>query len=163
MKWFKYMMAIGAILSSSAFAGNAEDDFKAGELQCLALNVYFEARSSNVADMAAVSDVVLNRVMDRRYPDTICKVITQGPIRNGVPVRNKCQFSWWCDGKSDQPRDMNAWNKSQLVAYQIMYNDRFRGITEGSTHYHAKYVNPKWAKRMVQIGRIGEHIFYRSE
>ena len=74
-----------------------------------------------------------------------------------------CQFSWWCDGKSDEPKDETGWAQAQYVAGNIMYNSKYRGITEGATHYHATYVKPKWTRDrgMNHIGRIGSHIFYR--
>lgn len=129
---------------------------------CMALNVYYEARGSNLADQYAVADVVLNRVEDTRYPNSICDVVKDG-YRKG---RRDCQFSWYCDGKSDIPRDEEAWSKAQSVAWGIVMMNNYRGITEGSTHYHAHYVNPSWsrAKRgwnITRIGRIGDHIFYR--
>ena len=118
----------------------------------------------------AVADVVLNRVQNTRYPDTICKVVHQGKQKPSwkeptvmVMVRNKCQFSWYCDGKSDYPKDMDAWVEAQQVAYNMMIHKDARGITEGATHYHAKYVDPSWARHFQLIGRIGEHIFYRQD
>ena len=79
-----------------------------------------------------------------------------------IPVRNKCQFSWWCDGKSDEPRDADAWLEAQEIAYLIMQLENFVGISEGSTHYHATYVNPDWNKKMQHVGRIGSHLFFRQ-
>lgn len=149
------------------------------EANCLALNVYYEARSDNLAGMYAVSDVVLNRVRDDRYPNTICEVVYQGPTRESWktkqdpdlpedqrkynPVRNMCQFSWYCDGKDDIPDDETGWATAQYVAGSILYANKHRGITEGSTHYHATYVKPRWAhdRGMNHVGRIGTHIFYR--
>lgn len=140
------------------------------ELYCLALNIYHESRSDNLAGQAAVADVVLNRVSDKRYPDTICGVIKDGPLSKWwkeekgkeVPIRHRCQFSWWCDGKSDVPKQPKSWRKAQEIAYHIVNSDLFRGISEGATHYHATYVDPHWNKSMIEIGRIGEHIFYKS-
>lgn len=134
------------------------------ELECLALNIYHEARGSNLADQYAVADVTLNRVHNDRYPDTICEVVKQAQNDgNGNPIRNRCQFSWWCDGKNDKPNNETAWANSQYVAGNIAIGDKFRGITEGSTHYHASYVHPNWTddRGMNHIGRIGSHIFYR--
>jgi N-acetylmuramoyl-L-alanine amidase len=138
---------------------------------CMALNVYHESRSDNLAGQFAVADVVLNRVRDSRWPNTVCEVITEGPIskwwkeQHGkeIPVRHKCQFSWYCDGKNDNPRDEEAWRRAQTVAYQIMNRDMMRGISEGANHYHATYVDPSWNKRFRTIGRIGAHVFYRAE
>ena len=146
---------------------------------CMALNIYYESRSDNLAGQYAVADVVLNRVQDSRYPNTICDVIQQGPVRESwktkqhedlsdeerifLPIRHMCQFSWYCDGKSDDPKDETGWAQAQYVAGAIMYSGKYRGITEGATHYHATYVRPKWRfdRGMNHIGRIGSHIFYR--
>ena len=146
---------------------------------CMALNIYYESRSDNLAGQYAVADVVLNRVQDSRYPNSICEVIKEGPVRESWktkkdpdlpdserkynPIRNMCQFSWYCDGKSDEPKDETGWAQAQYVAGNIMYNGKYRGITEGATHYHATYVKPKWRldRGMNHIGRIGSHIFYR--
>jgi len=141
------------------------------QLYCLALNVYHESRSDNLAGQFAVSDVVLNRVRDSRWPNTICEVVYQGPVSQWhldntgktVPIKHKCQFSWYCDGKRDDTTDEESWRKAQVVAYQIVHNNMFRGITEGATHYHATYVNPSWNRRFTAIGRIGAHVFFRAE
>lgn len=147
------------------------------EAYCLAENIYFEARNESVAGQAAVADVVLNRMQDRRYPSTVCEVVTEGPVRESWktkqdpdlpdseriynPVRNMCQFSWYCDGKPEVINNQKAWIRAQYIAYQMLYADRYRGITEGATHYHADYVNPKWANQIQFIGTIGTHKFYR--
>lgn len=131
---------------------------------CMALNIYYEARGSNLADRAGTADVVLNRVRDTRYPDTICEVVKQG-IQNadGSMQRNKCQFSWYCDGKHDRPGNADLWVDAQMLAFQIVHEGKYRGITEGATHYHATYVKPRWASTLQLVGRIGAHIFYRWE
>ena len=138
------------------------------QVHCLALNIYYESRGSNFADQAAVADVVLNRVNDRRYPDTVCEVVHQGKKKPSwkdpnvmVMVRNACQFSWYCDGKADIPHHGDAWVNAQTVAWKVMQFGEFRGISEGATHYHATYVNPNWAGSLQLVGTIGKHIFYR--
>ena len=138
------------------------------EMTCLAMNIYYEARGSNLGDKAGVADVVLNRVNDTRYPNTICEVVHQGEQKPSwkdetkmVMVRNRCQFSWYCDGKADDPQDEDLWNEAQLIAYQMLEYGTYRGITEGATHYHATYVNPSWARTLQQVGRLGAHIYYR--
>jgi spore germination cell wall hydrolase CwlJ-like protein len=134
------------------------------EIECLALNIYYEARSSNLADKAGTADVVLNRVLDVRYPETICGVVYQSVKNsNGSVKRNACQFSWYCDGKADVPQDQDKWVEAQMIAWDMVENGQFRGITEGATHYHATYVNPRWAKSLQMIGRLGAHIYYRWE
>ena len=93
-------------------------------MHCLALNVYYEARGSNFADQVGVADVVLNRVNDRRYPNTVCDVVQQGKKKASwkdpnvmVMVKNACQFSWYCDGKADEPNNTDSWINAQTVAW----------------------------------------------
>ena len=132
---------------------------------CLAQNIYFEAGIDNHAGMAAVADVTLNRVIDTRYPHSVCEVVYDGQKdSNGNMRRNRCQFSWYCDGKSDNvPEGSENWVRAQMVAWEMLHDNRFRGITEGATHYHATYVSPNWRRDrgMELIGRVGAHIFYR--
>ena len=139
-----------------------EEDYP--QAYCMALNIYYEARGSNLADRAATADVVMNRVNDSRYPNTICEVVKQGRQHpSGAMMRNKCQFSWYCDGKHDRPQNEDLWIDAQMLAYQVVHEDKYRGITEGATHYHATYVKPRWASALQLVGRIGAHIFYRWE
>lgn len=140
------------------------------EERCMALNIYHESRSENLAGKYAVADVVLNRVRDDRYPNSVCGVIYQGKHKPSwkdpnvlVPIRNQCQFSWYCDGKSDDAADVDAWNESMSIAFHIIVNNKYRGITEGATHYHTTWVSPYWAPTLQQVGTIGSHIFYRQE
>ena len=133
------------------------------QLYCLAKNIYFEARGDSLAGRYAVADVVLNRVKDRRYPESICEVVHQGQTDlNGNMKKNRCQFSWYCDGKADNTPNAEMWRQSQAIAYQIVILSTMRGITEGATHYHATYVNPSWNRGMDDIGRIGAHLFFRA-
>jgi spore germination cell wall hydrolase CwlJ-like protein len=146
---------------------NGIGEFEESEQLCLALNVYHESRSDNLAGRVGVADVVLNRVDSVLFPDTICSVVQQAQTRvnwkgNVVPIRNMCQFSWWCDGLTDEPLEENAWEDAQVVAEMVLRGG-WRGISEGATHYHATYVQPNWVndRGMVPIGRIGQHKFYR--
>ena len=151
-------------VTGPASAQNFELEKLFPQVECMALNIYYESRGSNLADKAAVADVVLNRVNDTRYPDTVCGVVKQGlQDANGNMLRNKCQFSWYCDGKHDRPQDEDRWVEAQSIAWNMVEENKYRGITEGSTHYHATYVNPRWAKTLQLVGRIGAHIFYRWE
>jgi spore germination cell wall hydrolase CwlJ-like protein len=129
-------------------------------LMCLAMNVYHEARSEPMIGQYAVAHVVVNRVQSTKYPNDVCAVVHQG-FHKG---KHRCQFSWYCDGKSDRvPEGSENWVRAQMVAWEMMREGRFRGITEGATHYHATYVSPRWRsdRGMDLIGRIGSHIFYR--
>ena len=135
-------------------------------LMCLALNTYHEAKNQSMIGQVATAQVVMNRVADSRYPNSVCEVVKQGPKYKGsdVPVRHKCQFSWFCDGKSDEPRrDSKEWFKAQDYARIVLSGRIALDVTEGATHYHATYVKPSWAKTKTRTTRIESHIFYRWE
>tara|TARA_A100001011_G_C13590654_1_gene548139 strand:- start:3 stop:434 length:432 start_codon:yes stop_codon:yes gene_type:complete len=132
-------------------------------LMCLALNVYHESKNQSLIGQIAVAQVTMNRVRDERYPNNVCDVVKQGLTYKwnpSIPIRNKCQFSWYCDGKSDKPRDEQAWDKAMLVAHGVYYGN-LDDFVEGATHYHAHYVLPSWASSKTYITRIDDHIFYR--
>ncbi len=132
-------------------------DLSDEEFRCLAQAVYFEARSEPFEGQVAVAYVVLNRVADKRYPNSICKVVFQNEH-----WRNRCQFSFACDGLTDKPFERAAWVQARLVAGGAVSN-RNSDVTSSSTHYHAKYVNPTWAQHLRPTLQIGKHIFYREE
>ena len=131
---------------------------------CLALNVYFEARNQPIDGQVAVSQVVLNRVLDERYPNDPCEVVTQGPTYpdSSLPIKHKCQFSWYCDGKSDEPNDRDAFRWSFEVSRRV-WQGEVVDVTYGATHYHATRVTPDWSHRAHHTVTIGDHIFYRWE
>ena len=133
-------------------------------LICLALNVYHEARDQSTAGQVAVAQVVINRTNDDRYPSTVCEVVQQGPVykNTDLPVRHKCQFSWYCDGKKDNPKNSKALTKALAVASTVLDGNTI-DIIDGATHYHAVYVKPDWIKTKIRTVRIDNHIFYRWE
>ena len=125
--------------------------------KCLTAGIYFEARGEPVRGQAAVSQVILNRVKNPTYPNTICGVVYQNKH-----WRNRCQFSFACDTIKDKVRDRKRWKVAQYVARETTEGRIWFKEVGSSTHYHATYVNPKWAKSMKKVGRIGLHIFYRT-
>ena len=137
---------------------------------CLALNTYHEAKNQSMVGQIATAQVVMNRVEDKRFPNTVCEVVKQGPTRPSwedpekeYPIKHRCQFSWYCDGKSDVPKNEKAWRKAQDVAFLVLYDKIKVDVTEGATHYHATYVKPAWAKTKKRTTQIEKHIFYRWE
>jgi spore germination cell wall hydrolase CwlJ-like protein len=147
-----------------------EYDFN-DEMKCLADNIYWEARNQSFAGMVAVGNVTMNRVNDPRYPDTICEVVKQGPTQRSwtdptkyYPVRHRCQFSWYCDGKPDiiPDEDYALYEHIRTTTLRIS-SGWFGDNTFGSTHYHATYVKPEWAETKTKMTQIGDHIFYKWE
>ena len=137
---------------------------------CLALNTYHEAKNQSMIGQIATAQVVMNRVMDDRYPNTVCEVVKQGPTRPSwkdpnkrIPVKHKCQFSWYCDGKSDVPKNKKACKKAQEYAYLVLCYIILIDVTDCASHYQATYVKPAWAKTKTRTARIETHIFYRWE
>ena len=151
------------VLSSNAVL--ASNEYENDQIICLAKNIYFEARGSSFADQVAVADVVMNRVEHDNYPNTICGVVYQGrQDSNGNMIRHQCQFSWYCDGKSDEPTEPDSWARAIDIATMVLEEDKFLGITDGADHYFANWIDeePHWAEHMIFIGNIGNHKFYRS-
>ena len=135
------------------------------EAYCLAQNMYFEAGNQPLAGKIAVSQVVINRTQHMNYPSDICGVVYQAKWKenwkgNMMPVRHQCQFSWFCDGKSDDPEDSKTWVQCLTLARNILQG-AYGDITEGATHYHSVYVNPYWADSLNETVVINEHIFYK--
>ena len=156
-----FMMGLFLMFASMKVEASDEN----GDIFCMAKNIYFEAGNQPVAGKVAVSLVVLNRVNHLSYPDNVCDVVYQAQMRenwkgNLVPVRHKCQFSWFCDGKSDEPVDSATWMFSLATASSVMNGD-YKDFTDGATHYHADSVHPYWADDLNQTVIINNHIFYK--
>jgi len=139
------------------------------ELLCMAKNIFFEAAIESTAGKLAVAQVTLNRVNSKYYPNTVCGVVYEGlhyTASNGLqlPVRDRCQFSWYCDGKGDEPRkNTKLWADTQeLAKYVLLRQDELPDITDGALNYHADYIAaPRWAGRKHKTAKIDTHIFYR--
>tara|TARA_Y100000114_G_scaffold142054_1_gene148318 strand:- start:39 stop:473 length:435 start_codon:yes stop_codon:yes gene_type:complete len=133
------------------------------QLTCLAVGIYHEARGEGNAGMAAVANVVINRVHDPRWPDTPCEVLSEGPTLKwdvNAPLRNKCQFSFYCDGKSDVPKNQKSFAQAVRIAEEQWYSYGLSlDITEGATYYHATSIDPKWPYTYIMT--INNHKFYK--
>ena len=152
--------------------------FDVEEARCLAENVYHEARNQGTAGWLAVASVTMNRVIDNRFPNTICEVVFQAETKESWktkskkdilaserifnPIRHRCQFSWYCDGKSDDINNVSVYmeimqfSRLLLTSETVMFD-----ITDGATFYHADSITPSWAKSKIKTIEIGDHIFYR--
>ena len=137
------------------FLMQVADDTAQRAVQCLTAAVYYEARSEPLDGQRAVAQVVLNRVRDRAFPDSICKVVYQHPAN-----RPGCQFSFACDGSMDKPIERTAWNTASAVAQAALAGSVYAPIGS-ATYYHTTAVLPWWAGSLTRIGLVGSHIFYR--
>ncbi|MEI2386515.1 cell wall hydrolase [Breoghania sp. JC706] len=127
------------------------------EQRCLAEAIYFESRGEPEAGQAAVAQVVLNRVKNPAYPSTICKVVYQNRTQ-----RNSCQFSFACDGVRDRIDSKDSWEEAQKIAREMIAGKHWSDKVGASTHYHATYVRPRWARKMKRLEKIGRHVFYQT-
>jgi len=118
---------------------------------CMALTLYWEARGEGRDGMLAVGWVVLNRVDDDRFPDTVCGVVYQG---GETPP---CQFSWWCDGRSDRPSSRGQWDVARSLADELLIT-RPPDRTHGALFFHSASIESPW--RRTKTARIGNHVFY---
>ena len=134
-------------------------------LICLAQTVFFEARGEPFLGKVAVASVVMNRTLDGRFPDNVCDVVKQGPTyksRPDIPVRHRCQFSFYCDGKSDKLNyRLLSVQESVGVAYKVL-TGQVPDVTGGATFYHATYVRPEWASYKKKTVKINNHFFYKT-
>ena len=134
-----------------------EGVFSKGEQKCLATAIYFEARGESLRGQAAVAQVVLNRVRNPAYPATICGVVYQNDN-----WRNRCQFSFACDGIKDRITSPSHYKTAEEIAMAVTAGKIFLPEVASSTHYYATYVSPNWARSMQKMKKIGLHIFYRT-
>jgi hypothetical protein len=124
-------------------------------VDCMTAAIYYEAGNETPQGQAAVAQVVLNRMRHPAYPNTVCGVVFQGQERS-----TGCQFSFTCDGAMNRPPSAEGWARAKAVATAAL-NGSVAADVGMATHYHADYVSPYWAERLVKLRKIGVHIFYR--
>ena len=131
------------------------------EFECLVEAIYHEARGEELIGMLAVAGVILTRKENSNYPNTICGVVHQARRFMGRIIRNKCQFSYYCDGKREEYHDLASALLSSDVAEMSLMGIQLKQ-TMGCTHYHASHVTPRWASNphFKAMGQIGNHVFY---
>ena len=122
---------------------------------CLAAAVYYEAGSQGSEGQAAVAQVVLNRVRNSYFPNTICGVVFEGSTR-----ATGCQFSFTCDGSLRRRPNADGWRQASAVASRALEGYVAADVGE-ATHFHTIWVSPYWRSKVVKLTRIGAHIFYR--
>ncbi len=133
---------------------------KANEFECLVEAIYHEARGEEFIGMLAVAGVVLTRKESSKYPNTICEVVHQAKTYKGKIIRNRCQFSYYCDGKREEFKDVASALLAMDVAEMSLMGIQLKQ-TVGCTHYHGSYVTPRWASdpHFKAMGQVGNHVF----
>lgn len=126
---------------------------------CLAMAVYFEARSEPTLGRFAVAEVIMNRVESPRFPDSVCAVVTQ----DLGPNKYDCQFSFYCDGKPLTPKEAQAWERAKAIASDVLHVPDAPDVTGGALFYHTTGVSPSWSRKMSVTVEYGSHIFFTDE
>ncbi|MEB0045540.1 MULTISPECIES: cell wall hydrolase [unclassified Pseudomonas] len=123
-------------------------------ITCLARSIYWEAKGKDTADMEGVANVVMNRLGHEGFPDTVCGIVKQGSEKHA------CQFSWWCDGRSDDVQEAEPYATAKEVARKAL-NKQLPDRTHGAMYFHDRNVNPAWAKAYIKTVEIGRFLFYK--
>ena len=125
------------------------------EWACLTEALYFEARGETFKGISAVAEVIVNRKNSRRFPNSVCAVISQG-----VGGKPGCQFSYKCDGRAEVIREPKAYVRVGKIA-KLMLEGRLTKVTDGALFYHTTAVRPKWSRKFRRTAKVGVHLFYR--
>ncbi|MDH3352203.1 MAG: cell wall hydrolase [Gammaproteobacteria bacterium] len=149
LKLWGLLVLMLSLPAHEAQAGSLQDEHR-----CLALALYWEARGETRRGMVAVGWTILNRARSKHFPATPCAVIYQGG------EKPPCQFSWWCDGKSDRPRDRDSWIQARVIAAELLV-DPPPDPTGQALFYHSTAIGVPWKRPRTRTARIGNHIFYR--
>ena len=150
--------ALQAVFAYQDVRRERERAMQEASLECLARNVYFEARGEPVAGQFAVAEVTMNRKASRLFPRTVCEVVYQ---KSWDPIRKRevSAFSWTEFKKLPDPSGED-WLRAQQVAKAVYYN-HYTPQLQGALYFHATYIRPEWAKEKRRVARIGRHVFYR--
>jgi len=125
-------------------------------ITCLARSIYWEAKGKSSADMEAVASVVMNRLGHEGFPDTVCAVVKQGS------ETKNCQFSWWCDGRSDQVQEETQYTIAKEIARKAL-NKQLNDRTNGAMYFHGRNVNPDWASKYIKTTETSMFLFYKPK
>ncbi len=123
-------------------------------LTCLARSIYWEAKSKDDAEIEAIANVVMNRLGHKGFPNTICGVVKQGHEQGA------CQFSWWCDGRSDAADEDEHYANAKEIARKAL-NRQLKDRTNGALYFHNRKATPNWSKEYIKTVAVGEHMFYK--
>jgi spore germination cell wall hydrolase CwlJ-like protein len=127
------------------------------DINCLAKNIYYEARNESFEGKVAVAQVTINRTNSPKYPAGICEVVYQKTKKDGVTI---CQFSWTCL-KQYAKMDEYMWEEAKFIAHKVLTDgySHAKLAKSNALYFHSKYINPGWNRKYI-IAQIGNHIFY---
>jgi spore germination cell wall hydrolase CwlJ-like protein len=148
------------ILTNNISSGFAKEKYTEQDINCLAEAVYFEARSESRAGQLAVAQVILNRVRSSKFPNTVCSVIRSGKYnKSGKIIKNKCAFSYWCDGKTEEIANDEAYDHALEISYMAIDGIKFLAL-ERAFFFHSTKTKPYWVNDYKFVKQIDNHLFY---
>jgi spore germination cell wall hydrolase CwlJ-like protein len=133
----------------------------ASDIECLAKNIYYEARGDSEHGMIAVGLVTINRSQDSQFSKTICGVVTQSIVSDtGEKI---CQFSWVCELTLSATPVGSSWITSLAIAKMLLNGGHIdhADLVEGAKYFHASNARPSWRKNLTKVAEIGNHVFYK--
>ena len=123
-------------------------------ITCLSRTIYWETKGEGAAGMEAIANVVMNRLGHEGFPETICKIVMQGREQGA------CQFSWWCDGRSDDAEEDKLYAIAKEIARKAL-NRQLTDRTGGALYFHQRKANPSWSNEYIKTVEVGEVVFYK--
>ncbi len=124
-----------------------DDEALTAEERCMAIAVFYESKGEPLAGQMAVAHVILNRVESRRFPNSVCGVVTQ-----------RSQFSFVRGGRLPSARAGRQWETAKAVTHAAMA-DAWDSPVGEALFFHATRVSPRWNK--TKVATLGNHVFYR--
>ena len=132
-------------------------DRGARERKCLAEAVYFESRSEPEEGQAAVGA----SGAEPRHLRALPRLDLRRRLPEPHALQGPASFSFACEGKSLRITEQDSWHTATRIADAVIGGQTYLSDVGGSTHYHANYVRPGWARRLVKMDVIGHHVFYK--
>jgi spore germination cell wall hydrolase CwlJ-like protein len=81
-------------------------------------------------------------------------------VKQGGTYRHRCQFSFFCDGKSEIPKDAVAWETALDIAEMAAAGAQII-VLQGCVHYYSILFDaPYWTEDLIEVATIGHHRFY---
>ena len=156
------------LIASLFFLNPCFAELNKKELNCLNLAIYKEARGESILGQQLVAKVILNRVKDPSFPNSVCKVVFQPK-----------QFSWYNQGKTEaigrllkgstrglKPKDIAAYQEAQFIALTMIKEEVELPKKYNKALYfvHTKVAGKlKWLTKKKFLGKVGSHRFYGNK
>ena len=155
-RMIKLLPAFLGVLLVAGIPGAYADELNSELNNLIAIQtIILEAQDQSLEGQIAVGEVIRNRTDD---------VYTHGRYSERVKqvVRRPWQFSCWNSPLIAKLRLSRVSGKTFQRASRAWAESEHSQLVGESTHYHADYVKPYWAKGKKPAYKIGSHLFYEG-